>query len=87
MKQYDVIELEIDWEDRSSAVSQMIPKAPAVPFEVRRSGSGAPNVGPDPDEGALDEEWEQSAEADGGELGDRVEPGTMPGIGKPPEAS
>ena len=84
MKQYDVIELEIDWEDKPSSVSQMIPKAPAVPSEYQRHGSGAPSARPDPDEGALDEQW---GESDISDLAERKEPGTAPGIGEPPDAS
>ena len=86
MKRYDVIELEIDWEDRPSSVSQMIPKAPAVPSEARKSESGFPSAGPDPDEAELDEEWGRGTD-DQGDVEHRVQTRTDPGPGEPDETS
>ena len=88
MKNYEAIELDIDWEDRPHTISQMIPKAPAVPAEVRRSGSGAPpSAGPDPDEHVLDEQWGGADEPDPEEVAHRAKTGTLDGLGNPPQAS
>lgn len=84
-KRFEVIELEIDWEDKPALLSQTIPKAAQVPAEARQAISESPNLPPDLGERAVDEQRGEDEEAHSDRPIVSKRP-TVPGLGNPPRA-